>query len=701
MIKQLLYIVLFLLICYQGFSQSTIKTEIDSLLNTNLSKKNSELPIKNFNAALEKSINIAWIEGIVKSRIKLAELHLNLNDYSKALQNYLKAYNKATDQYQKGLCMKGIGIVNYYKSNFDTALTSYHKAIKYLKNTNHPEEIIKVYNNIGVLFERLNRYDKAVEYYLKVISTATKIKDDNALAAAYNNLGNCYFYQKDYTNTLNYFNKSLKVKQKSKNLEGIANTYNNIGAVYNDQGDYPKALSYFFKAQNIEETNNLEQNLIGTYYNIGYAYWYQKKYKKAEETFKKGMKVADKLGLISELSNFLFALHETALKQNNYKKAYNYLTRHLEYEKIMLNEEKYKQITEIETKYKLEQRENEILLYEAEIHRQNLYIWIGVFGILLLIALLLNLNIRIKHKKRINKALYEKNTEIKVKSKRVEEQRDKIANQNKEITDSIQYAGLIQSSLLPEINNIKEHLPETFVLFKPRDIVSGDFFWFYKKHNKNIIAAVDCTGHGVPGALMSMLGISFLNEIVNQIQYDSINAAELLNRLREKVISTMQSKKQFSLKDGMDMSICVIENKHDKHTVEYSGANNSLFIVSENSNFNYALANKQTTIETKSLYEIKADKMYIGYSEKREKPYTNHKFTCYPNDRIFLFSDGFADQFGGENKKKLKSKGFKEIITKTSIENIDKQEDALDNFIEKWKNGIEQIDDILIIGIKF
>lgn len=278
---------------------------------------------------------------------------------------------------------------------------------------------------------------------------------------------------------------------------------------------------------------------------------------------------------------------------------------------------------------------------------------------------------------------------------RLTKQQNKIIEEkNKDITDSINYAQKIQSSILPSDEDFKIAFPESFVLYKPKDIVSGDFYWIGTNPNefpaidkakgenwkvKNpLIAAVDCTGHGVPGSLMSMLGNSLLNKIVDTHKITKPN--EILNALRIEIINSLKQHGENENKDGMDIALCIAYD--DK--IEFAGANNPIYIIRKNG----------------ILEEIKADKMPIGYSGLELKPYINHSVQMEKGDSFYLFTDGYADQFGGKEEKKFKYKQLKELLISIYSEPMETQKEVLNETIEKWKGVNEQTDDILIIGIK-
>ena len=254
----------------------------------------------------------------------------------------------------------------------------------------------------------------------------------------------------------------------------------------------------------------------------------------------------------------------------------------------------------------------------------------------------------------------------------------KIEQQSKEITDSIIYAKRIQSAILPENNKFDAYFKDHFIYFKPKNIVSGDFYWFAEKNSKKYIAVADCTGHGVPGAFLSMLGISFLNEIINKDIVLSPNL--ILNELQRLILKTLSTKMEdgMATRDGMDISICALD--FVKNTFEYAGANNPLFLIRDG-----------------ELEELKTDKMPIGLHIRNDRHFANHIIELKGNDRIYLFSDGYMDQFNS-NYKRFSKVRFKNLISGIHNLPFDEQKTILQNTIENWQVDSEQIDDMLIVG---
>jgi len=281
--------------------------------------------------------------------------------------------------------------------------------------------------------------------------------------------------------------------------------------------------------------------------------------------------------------------------------------------------------------------------------------------------------------------------EIEAQRNTVTEQKNRIETIHNEVENSINYATRLQQSILPEESLLNKYLTEHFVLFKPKDKVSGDFYWWTHIEGHTVITAADCTGHGVPGAFMSMLGVSFLREIVEK-EYIT-NTGLILKKLRKEIIKSLKQKGETGeQKDGMDMAIISIN--HETNVVQFSGANNPLYIVSKTNHQRF-----KTFDDLTGFYEVKPNKMPIAIYDKMEN-FTTHEIQLQKGDQLYMFSDGFADQFGGEKGKKFKYKPFKKLIIENSEKTMLEQKEIINNTFETWRGNEEQIDDVVVVGIK-
>ena len=332
------------------------------------------------------------------------------------------------------------------------------------------------------------------------------------------------------------------------------------------------------------------------------------------------------------------------------------------------------------------EQDNKIVDQLKQIEKQKLINYFIGVALILVTGLGYFIYINYRNKKKANDILEEKNRLITLQKEEIqgqkevaEMQRDQISYQKKHITDSIHYALRIQRAILPSLELFTDEI-EHFVLYKPRDIVSGDFYWVNKKDNLWIVIASDCTGHGVPGAFMSMLGVSFLNEIV--INKHIIKPDQILNVLRDNIINALrQAGTETGVKDGMDISVCAID--YNTGILEWAGANNPLFLV-----------------QNGELNHVKADKMPVAIHDRME-PFTLNTFQLNKGDSFYIFSDGYVDQFGGDNQKKFLSKNFKDLLMSIQDKTMYEQGVKIDEVFEEWKKDVEQVDDVTVIGLKY
>lgn len=637
-----------------------------------------------------------------------------------------------------------LGGVRYYQGNFEMAREIWVEGIELLKQLDEmfAEDSIKrrsikndlalLLNNVGVIYKNTGEYDKAIEYYQENLRIQEELGSILNMARSRANIGTIYYYFGiDYNKALEYYNASLELFRQftEENAEyeedvlmgrsgmasiylnmgmvykeinnlglaidnyrkalrifrelddklGIANTQNQMGLVYLEGGSYDDALTASMNALNLYREIGNRKEVAATLRNVGMIYFRWGRYEQALDYFNQSLALNQELNLKKEIYDVYKDISDTYATMGNFRLALDNYQKYNELKDSSIREENVKQISELETKYETErvERENTLLntqnmLQVTELKRQRVMIYslVGIFLIILASSILLFRAYKaIKH---ANFMLEEQNIEIK-------HQRDQIFQQKQEITDSIHYASRIQNALLPP-EKLLGKLSDHFILYKPRDIVSGDYYWMTQKDGKTVILAADCTGHGVPGAFMSMLGISFMNEIVNKSDMTQPN--EILNKLRDNVVNSLhQTGEEGEAQDGMDLALCVINN--DKSKLQYSGAYNPLFLIRD-----------------EKLIEYKPDKMPIGIYKEKQDSFTNHEIDIREGDALYLFSDGYVDQFGGPGAKKFMAKRFKELLLSIYKKPMTEQKNILDTTLEEWKGGIDQIDDILVMGIR-
>ena len=503
-----------------------------------------------------------------------------------------------------------------------------------------------------------------------------------------------------------YYEEALRISQQVNNLKGIVTLETNLAGLYNASQnvvDAQKALKHLSVALSLLDD-------VSSAYLSGVVYYYQaqanlvlKRYDKAKQDAKKALTLArdnDIKKTEYETYRILATIYDSL---HDYRRSLEAFKRHTELKEQVLNEETNKLVQELNKRYQTKEKErllqlrnSQIKRQEAENKQQRLFIFAMAIVVVFVIIFIVLIFRQYKQKKKANEELAIKNRLI--------------TDQKQEITDSIQYAQYIQLAVFPPKDYIRKVLPNSAILFKPRDIVSGDFYWVKEIGNMVYATAADCTGHGVPGAFMSLLGTSFLNEIM--LQNKQYTTGEILDLLREKIITSLhQTGESGKSKDGMDISFVGI-NKATKE-IQFSGAQNPLYIVRSNEE-EPVESDKKIVGETMTLYEIKGDKMPIGISSML-MPFKTHVVKYKKGDRLFMFSDGFADQFGGPKGKKLKYLPFKKALLNYAYLSIDEQMKQLEIIFEAWKKGVdlknielsnmpvaiyEQTDDVIVFGIE-
>jgi len=607
-----------------------------------------------------------------------------------ALARTLKYENGLT----KALSFTGVSYRNV--GNHPKAMTYYFEGLK-LAEQNHNKEYIGYFlNNIGNMYIYQEKEDEGLEYLLKAEKVATEINHKDLIAYSALNIGRIYTHRQQYELALEYLNKSLDVRLALKKFDAAAVCKKYIADIYYKQGLYDKAIIAYNTGYNYTIVLDNDLDLLSDILNmIAKCKLKQGKSKDAIENALKSLSRATKLGSFLRIQLANETISEIYAELKEYSKAYAYRVEADKYRDSLFNQEKNKQMAEMQAIYETEKKEQQIKIAKTELSKQQTEKNALIAGLVLVLGLVVIAYRSYRIKQRDNKTLQLQNTAIQqqkqeielknlaldTKNKEVEKQRDTIEEKNEEILASIHYAKKIQNAVLPSEEFISTVIPHHFILFKPRDIVSGDFYWATTKGKKFVITAADCTGHGVPGALMSMLGVSYLAEIVSKSH--EIHASDILNQLRNLIIKSLhQTGKEGENQDGMDMALIVMDREIMK--MEFAGANNSVYLIRNN-----------------ELSEYHADKMPIGIHTNHKVSFTNHEIDIQHDDNIYMCSDGYEDQFGGEKGKKYLVKRFKELLVKIHQNPMKEQREIMDNEIKNWIGSkYEQIDDILVIGIK-
>jgi serine phosphatase RsbU (regulator of sigma subunit) len=558
-------------------------------------------------------------------------------------------------------CYLILGEAHFYQDNLQTSLKYFTRYLENYQKQNNKLKIAQAYNSLGIVYRAMENYPLAINYYTEAMDIYKEFNDTLGLNKVYNNLGVLNEHLNLLSQALDYYQKSLDIEKKINNPEGISTSYLNLGGIYYKLRQYDQALHYCQKAIPLCESG--------------------------------GYKVT--LEMLYELMYKIFRDIDQP------EQALAYFEKFYDLKNKRINEKTQSEIAELEIKYETEKKQKKIELLNKQKKQKstiNIILLIAIGIVIIQTLILLKI---IAKRRRNNQILRMQNAEMQKQKEEIEAQRDEIEaqrneiqrqkeftdqqtdfilRQNKDITDSIEYAKHIQVALFPDKFTLQKILRDGFCLFKPKDIVSGDFYWVAEFNGKSIIVSADCTGHGVPGAFMSIIGINFLNEFVFDEQEQ--NPAEILNRLRKKVVKTLvHSNRLEEAKDGMDISLVIIDYENMK--LEYAGAYNHLYFIRDH-----------------MLEIIKADRMPVGISAKAMRPFTNHTIDILPGDLFYMFTDGYADQFGGPLRKKFRIGNLRELLLEIHDKNIQEQKQILYESFINWKGDQPQVDDVLVLGFK-
>ncbi|HEX7415497.1 MAG TPA: tetratricopeptide repeat protein [Bacteroidia bacterium] len=569
---------------------------------------------------------------------------------------------------------KNIGNIYINQSNYPQALEYYLLSLKAFEKIDDKSGIGKSYGNLGNVWQYQADYPRALEYYLQSLKYFEAIGDKQLIASSYNNIGEAYRQQFMCAQALEYDLKALKIRQDMGDKQGMGNCYNNIGIIYKQQRDYTKALAYYSKALKIREAIKDKQGMGGGFNNMASLYNELSNYKLALHYGNLGLHINKELGDIEQERASYESISSAYAGIHQYKEAYNNYVLFKRLTDSIFSSGNNKRMGDLKTHYEVAKKEaelkakaeaQEVITMEQE-KRQRIFL-ILVTCIMILVAVF---------------AVFMFNR-FKVTQKQkhiIEKQKHLVEVNQKEIIDSITYAKRIQQVLLTSEKYIGNYVKEFFILFKPKDIVSGDFYWATYLNNKFYLASADCTGHGVPGAFMSMLGINFLNEII--IEKGISRPDEIVNTLRTEIIEALNPEGSTEKsKDGMDMSLCCFD--FSALTLEYTSANNGIYII-----------------RNQEVIELKPDKMPVGMYTDEIKPFTYHKVQLQQGDVVYTYTDGYPDQFGGPKGKKFKYKQFTETLLAMSQQPLAEQKEILANVFTDWKGSLDQVDDVTVIGIK-
>ncbi|MCB0409892.1 MAG: tetratricopeptide repeat protein, partial [Flavobacteriales bacterium] len=682
------------------------------------------LKLKDYSEAATIYNNMAVmyeLEGEIKNAIELHNQSLRLKKQAGDLLGVATSYNNL------GTLYKDIG-------DIPKAMECYKWSLDLYEQINDKKGKATTFTNIGGIYKTQGDIEKALEYFRQSLNINIEIGNKAHIAIEYYNIGSIYKTKGNFSKALDYYNDALQLWESLNDQSGIASAYNNIGVIFDSNKEYDKALDYYTKSNTIQSEIKDSRGFANSINNIGNVYYKLKDFSKALKCGIEADKVTTKLGYPEDIRDSKLLLFQSYKKLGRHNEALKAYEDYVKMKDSIVNRDNQKLIIKQQTQYEydkqkalddkahdyeLKQKEEQAA---AEKNKQNIII-ASVSLVLLIVAVFsgfLYNRFKVTQKQKLV---------IEHKEKETNEQKVIIEEKHKEITDSINYAERIQrsflatkelldenlvSSSLPIVignNSTKDGITRTdsedsyFILFKPKDIVSGDFYWASKLNNGNFaFVTADSTGHGVPGAIMSLLNITSIEKAIES----ETSPDRILNKTRSIIIERL--KKDGSLeggKDGMDCSF--LSFNQDKTKLQIASANNPVWImrkkpdtvtprhdveVSDSSN------NVVSTGSTTEVIEIKPDKMPVGKHDKQDTPFTLKEIDLQRGDVIYSLTDGFPDQFGGPRGKKFMSKKLRELLKSISQKPMKEQKQILEETFTSWVGDIEQIDDVCIVGVR-
>lgn len=661
-------------------------------------------------------------------------LAFNNPDTTLILSNQLLQFTK-----ERGLKKFEIGARNnialsyYVKGEYKLAIDNYSESVTELKSLIFGQDTTlkvfaktllgKTYNNIGNVYLDKGDYPLALDFYFQSLKVVEEMGDKQAQSSALGNIGIIYGIQKNYENSIKYFVRSLQMDSLTGFKSGMASNYSNISNLYQEKGDLKISLIYQLKSLDLRKEIGEKDGIVLSLVSLGslnaeFGYTAERENKSKEEVtahfndavkyFSEALNLAREIGeqrneavALMGLGNCAIKLGEpakgVALCENslaiaekiqsdgeirdackclynahsalkNPAKALLYFERFISIRDTLNSAERIREIAQKQFEFdytkkaaadSLRAHEQKILI-QAELKNEKTRRYFLYGGLLLVIVFAAFMYSRYK--------ISQEQKQI------IEKQKTLVEEKQKEIVDSIQYAKKIQKTLLAHDAFLSQELNDYFILYKPKDIVSGDFYWATKKENRFYFAVCDSTGHGVPGAFMSLLNASLLNEAI--VEKGIEKPGDIFNYVRAKLISNMSAEAQ---KDGMDGVLICMDKVSGE--ISYAAANNKPLLMTSN-----------------GALELPGDKMPIGIGE-RKVDFTTHNISYSKGDRLYLFTDGYADQFGGEKGKKFKHKQLEQLIIEINHKSSKEKKEILNSTFENWRGSLEQVDDVCIAGL--
>ncbi len=621
------------------------------------------------------------------------------NHFADAVLNYETALQIAVKENNLEFQCKLLGNLGMYYYNvgdYPLALEHSLRQLKLAQYLKDKRRMASAYNRIGITYKRQMMHDEALLNLTKSVELYEELGEMNLLANGYNNIGNVYFNMKNYRLAYENYKKEKEIGIESKDPVLVADADNCTAQIFNEvvlfsvdsmiaifyDADQIKikltsndildsAEFYFMQAIHTYDSLHAYYELADCYNGLGNTYTLKDNYTKAIETFHKGYELAKMNGILQKEMTASFGLFEGYRKLNKFQESLLWYENYNVLKDSVFSDSKSRELGRLQVEHEYEvkeaqlaaERANERLLADSEKHKQKVILWVVSVGLGIVFLLLIFLFTRFRL--------------IQKQKRTIEHHKAEVETKQKEIVDSISYAKRLQQAILAKEESIVQFFPQSFLMYKPKDIVAGDFYFFETTETHIFYAAADCTGHGVPGALMSIVCSNALARSIKE--FGLTEPGKILDKTRDLVVETFD-KSGADVKDGMDISL--ISKNRQTNEIQWSGAQNPLWIIEKN-----------------TIVEIKGDKQPIGKSE-HVLPFKSHTLKTGLDAMLVLLTDGFADQFGGEKGKKFKYSALKELLLSISEKPMEEQKSILSKTFENWRGNLEQVDDVCVVGVR-
>ena len=609
----------------------------------------------------------------------------------------------------KARAISGLGVIQRRFANYTEALEFYHESLSISEVLEDPGLKSTTYFNLSTLYRKLDSIPTALEYQYKCLAIrhANDYKKEG-LMNCYNALGILHRRSNNLDSAVYYYEQALELNLELKNAENTAQSYANLGVVRSREGAYNDAIIYFRKSLKIAEENNLEHPAHNMHLSLCKQFEYLARESKSpveaqsllDSAIAHGryaFKSFEKSGRRAHLYKAALSLSKIFERRGELDSALAYHRTYAKIKNALINEDENKKFALLQQKSTFDeiQREREAQEAKAQIERDEEakrdalvrnYL-LGLGALLLILAIVLFRAYRGKSKS---------NEQLARQKEQIEEQKELVEEKNQEIVDSINYAKRLQDAILPSSEVLKHWFQESSVLYLPKDIVAGDFYWVETVDDELYFAVGDCTGHGVPGAMLTVVCSTALHQSVNE--HGLRSPARILDKVTDIVTSRFRSTEDGQeVKDGMDIALCKYDSK--SKTVTFAGAKNPLYISTRLGAEIPELAVVKVSNDIRQLLEIKGSRQPVGHVAERE-PFTEFSYECESGDSLFLFTDGMPDQFGGENGKKMKYKPFKQMLLESEKGDLTACAAQLEARLVKWRGELEQVDDVCVMSIR-